>query len=123
MSNGSFVTSRYSSNKTGEIHPIRIQPETLTLVVNGATNEAPAGAATSPISAQVSQSKRALGLNARSVTVKFPTPGSTGYKADSPITLPWLAGVTAFDQFAKGQEVTYQGLTGSVVGTSAETAN
>lgn len=122
MSNGAFTNSKYSSNKTGAIHPIRIQPETLTLVVNGVTNTAPAGEVASPISAQVSQSKRSLGLNARTVTVKFSNVGTSGYKADSPISLPWLNGVAAFDLFAKGQEVSYQGLTGEVVGTSSETA-
>lgn len=122
MSNGSFTSSRYLSTKTGLIHPIRVQPETLTLVVNGVTNAAPAGAIANPISAQVSQGKRSLGLNARTVTVKFPAPGTSGYKADSPISLPWLNGDTAFNAFAKGQAVTYQGLTGEVVGTSAETA-
>lgn len=123
MSAGAFAISTYESNRTGDVHPIRIQPETLTLSVNGVTNAAAGGSATSPISAQVSQSKRSLGLNARSVTFKFPTSPPTGYKADSPITLPWLAGEDDFNQFARGQEVSYLGATGVVVGISPETAN
>lgn len=122
MSVGAFINSFYSSNKTGLTHPIRIQPETLALSVGGVANAAAAGPATSPISAQVSQGKRSLGLNARTVTIKFPTTAPAGYKVDSPITLPWLGGTADFDTFAKGDAVSYQGGTGEVVGTSAETA-
>lgn len=122
MSNGRFEKHFYSSNKTGLVHPIRIQPETLALNVGGVANASAAGPATNPISAQVSQSKRALGLNARTVTIKFPTTAPTGYKVDSPISLPWLAGTDDFDSFAAGDTVTYLGATGEVVGTTAETA-
>lgn len=122
MSAGRFTKSFYSSNKTGLIHPIRVQEETLALSVGGVANAAPAGPATSPISAQVSQSKRSLGLNARTVTIKFPTAAPTGYKVDSPITLPWLGGTGDFDGFASGDSVSYLGATGEVVGTTAETA-
>lgn len=122
MSAGSFINSFYSSNKTGLVHPIRIQPETLALTVAGTANAAPAGPATNPVSAQVSQSKRAKGLNARTVSIKFPTAGPTGYKVGSVIKLPWLAGATAFDAFKAGDAVTYLGATGEVVGTASETA-
>lgn len=122
MSTGSFINSLYNSNKTGDVHPIRIQPETLTLSVAGVTNAAATGPAGSPISAQVSQSKRAKGLNARTVTFKFTPTAPTGYKAESPITLPWLAGVGDFDSFKAGDAIAYQGGSGEVVGTTAETA-
>lgn len=122
MSTGKFEKHFYLSNKTGLVHPIRVQPETLTLNVGGVANASAAGPATSPISAQVSQSKRSLGLNARTVTIKFPTTAPTGYKVDSPITLPWLNGTADFDAFAAGDSVSYLGGTGEVVGTTAETA-
>lgn len=122
MSAGAYINSFYNSNKTGDVHPIRIQPETLALTVDGVANAAAAGPAGSPISAQVSQSKRALGLNARTVTIKFPTAAPAGYKVDSPITLPWLAGVSDFDGFVKGDTVSYLGATGELVGTTGETA-
>lgn len=122
MSAGAFLNSFYSSNKTGLTHPIRVQAETLALSVGGVANAAAAGPAGSPISAQVSQGKRSLGLNARTVTIKFPTAAPAGYKVDSPITLPWLGGATDFDTFARGDEASYLGASGEVVGTSAETA-
>lgn len=122
MSQGAFINSFYNSNKTGLVHPIRVQPETLALTVGGTANAAPAGPAASPISAQVSQGKRSKGLNARTVTMKFTPAAPAGYKIDSPITLPWLNSVTVFDAFAAGAAVTYQGGSGVLVGTSSETA-
>ena len=122
MSQGSFLIVNYESNKLGTIHPIRIQPETLTLNIGAVSNAAPAGTAILP-SAQVSQGKRKKGLNSRSVTFKF-APGDepTGYKAESPITLPWLQDNSAFDGAFAGQTGTYQGVAISIVGVANETA-
>jgi hypothetical protein len=122
MSAGNFITSFYASNRTGLVHPIRIQPETLALEIGGVANATPGGPATNPISAQVSQSKRSLGLNARTVTIKFPTAAPTGYAVGSTITLPWLNSAN-FDAISKSDAVTYLGATGEVVGTKPETAN
>jgi hypothetical protein len=122
MSQGAFIIVNYESNKLGTIHPIRIQPETQTLTIGSTSNTAPAGTAVLP-SAQVSQGKRKKGLNARSVTFKFaPGDAPTGYKEESPITLPWLQDNVAFNGAFAGQTGTYQGVAISVVGISNETA-
>ena len=122
MSAGAFETGRYQCVATGQIHPIRVQEETKALIVAGDTNAYPAGAADTPVSAQVSQSKRALGVNARTVTIKFPTAAPTGYKVGSVIKLPWF---TPFPtpNYAKGAAVTYLGSTGVLVGTQEEKVN
>ena len=122
MSQGSFQIVNYGSDKLSTVHPIRIQPETLTLTIGGTTNAAPPGSAILP-SAQVSQGKRKKGLNARTVTFKF-APGSqpTGYKPESPITLPWLQDNAAFSGAFAGQTGSYQGEDIVVVGTANETA-
>jgi hypothetical protein len=122
MSQGSFQIVNYGSNKLSTVHPIRIQPETLTLTIGGVTNSAPIGSGVLP-SAQVSQGKRKKGLNARTVTFKF-APGSqpTGYKPESPITLPWLQNNDTFNETFAGQTGTYQGSDIVVVGTANETA-
>ena len=122
MSQGSFQIVNYGSNKLNTVHPIRIQPETLTLTIGGTTNSAPVGTAILP-SAQVSQGKRKKGLNARTVTFKF-APGSepTGYKPESPITLPWLQNNDTFNGAFAGQTGSYQGEDIVVVGTANETA-
>jgi len=122
MSGGPFENGRYQCVATGQIHPIRVQPETKALDVDGTTNDYPAGAADTPVSAQVSQGKRSLGVNARTVTIKFPTAAPTGYKVGSPIRLPWFQPFPS-PNFAKGSVVTYLGATGELVGTSEEKVN
>lgn len=96
MSAGPFQISTYSSTATGSVHPIRVQPETLGISLGGVANAAAVGTAVLP-SAQVSQSKRALGINARAITFKFPAGGApTDYKELSPITVPWMVENAAF---------------------------
>jgi len=122
MSQGAFVIVNYGSNKLATVHPIRIQPETLTLNIGAVSNSAPTGTAVLP-SAQVSQGKRKKGLNARTVTFKFaPDAAPTGYKPESPISLPWLENNAAFNGAFAGQTGTYQGADIVIVGTSNETA-
>jgi len=121
MSSGAFVTSKYASTATATIHPIRVQPETLALQLGSTANAAPSGTAVLP-SAQVSRGRRSIGINARTVTVKFAA-GSvpSGYKAESPITLPWLQENSAFTTAVPGTTaVTYLGQTAILVGKSPE---
>jgi hypothetical protein len=121
MSAGAFSTSKYDSTATDLIHPIRVQPETLALQLGSTANAAPSGTAVLP-SAQVSRGKRSIGINARTVTIKFAA-GSvpTGYKAESPITLPWLQENAAFTGAVPGvTAVTYLGQTAILVGKSPE---
>jgi len=121
MSQGPFTTSRYESDILGTIHPIRVQPETLAITLGGTANAAPAGTAVKP-SAQVSQSKRAIGINARTVTFKFAAGSEPeGYKPDSPISVPWLQNNSAFTSAVPGiTAVVAYGSTAILVGTSPE---
>jgi hypothetical protein len=89
MSAGAFTDAFYSSNELGSVHPIRVQPETIALELGGQANEAPDGTAAVGPSAQVSRGKRAIGINARTVSIKL-TAALAGYKVGSVITLPWL---------------------------------
>jgi hypothetical protein len=112
----------YGSNKLSTVHPIRIQPETLTLTIGGTSNSAPVGTAVLP-SAQVSQGKRKKGINARTVTFKFAAGSEpAGYKPESPMSLPWLQNNAAFNGTFAGQTGSYQGADIVVVGTANETA-
>lgn len=121
MSAGIFTTALYSSNVTGTIHPIRVQPETLTLSLGGTANAQASGTAILP-SAQVSKGKRSIGINARTVTVKFTGANvPAGYKADSPITVPWMQNNAAFlTAVPNVTAVTYLGETAILVGKSPE---
>jgi len=122
MSAGAYIRSRYqASYGTGaNVHPIRIQPETVGLQFGTFINIPPIASANNPISAVVSRGKRAKGLGARKVTFKFvgATPVNGTYKADSPITLPWL---TPFPtEFVAGLEGTYLGEAITLVSISPE---
>lgn len=122
MSAGIFEIRKYLSTKTGQVHPIRVQPETLALTLGGNANGESAGALESPISAQVSQGTRSLGLNARTVTVTWVGAAPTDYKAGGTISLPWLD-ETGFDALTKGVTGTYLATPVRVVGTREEKAN
>jgi len=80
MSAGAFSRTFYESD-TGLIHPIRLQPETLAATIEGQALDPVAGPTTSSISAQVTGSRRGLGLFARYVTVAFTGTPPTGYLA------------------------------------------
>lgn len=118
MSAGSYLRSRYTSDD-GEVHPIRVQPETVALTIDGTANTAPTGSITSPISARVSGSRRGIGLKSRMVTVVFSAAPPTGYKADSPIALPWLEQST-FSGISRGDTGTYLGQAVEVLSKSPE---
>ena len=90
------------------VHPVLVQPETLALTINGVTN---AGSAVSninnPISAQVSGSRRALGLHTRMVAFRFTgTPPAT-YAANQTLRLPLLTKDIA-EVAVRGATGTYQ---------------
>lgn len=117
MSAGAFVRSTYQLDNASNA-AIRIQPETLALTLGGVANTAPGGAITVPGSASVSRGNRANGINARTVTIVFDTPPA-GYKANSPIRLPWLASVS-FASLVTGATGTYLGSPVTLIGKSPE---
>lgn len=75
MSNGQFTRTRYLVDYGAgtAIHPIRVQPETIDLVVATNANDPPTGAVTNPISAVVSRGKRSRGLRPRLIALRTPT--------------------------------------------------
>lgn len=121
MSAGRFRRSRYVATygNTTNVHPIRVQPETLALVIGGVTNTASTSPFTSPISAQISRSRRGLGLHARTVTVVFTDTAPTGYTLNSPIRLPLLTPEIAIAA-TPGVVGTYLENSVEVVGSTAE---
>lgn len=119
MSSGAFVDSFYESNELSTIHPIRVQQETIDLVLGGQANTAPAGTTAILPSAQVSRGKRSIGINARTVTIEF-TATKAGYLAGSKITLPWLGKTTFAAIKPKVTVGTYQEVACKVTGKSGE---
>lgn len=125
MSTGSFVRSRYQATyDSAMIHPIKVQPETLALSIElsgGAQDNEPLSGAvsiTSPISARVSGGRRALGLIARKISVRFTSTPPSGYLEGQTLTLPMLN--PNFSAVAAGTPGTYQGVSIEVVSVSPE---
>jgi len=93
MSNGQFTRTRYAASygSGDNIHPIRVQPETIDLVVATNSNDPPTGNITSPISAVVSRGKRARGLRPRMIALKTPaTSPPTGMLPGGIVLVPAL---------------------------------
>jgi hypothetical protein len=109
MSAGAFTRTFYEDDD-GDIHPIRLQPETLAATFASVANAAPAGPVDNEISAQVTGSRRGLGLFARYVTVKFTATPPTGYVAN------------AFYKIAIPNPTVYAGITVNSAGEYLETA-
>lgn len=118
MSAGNFLDAFYATNG-GEICAIRIQPETAALSLGGVANTIPAGPATQLASAQVSRGKRSIGVNARTVTVKFVGAGPDGYQANGKITIPWLNPGT-YEEIPNKATGTYLGAGVILAGKSPE---
>ncbi len=94
MSAGGYTTVGYVATYNNEnIHPITVQPETLTLsltfgnatVTNTGTD---IDEVNNPISAVVSRGRRSRGLNARKITVQFTATPPTNYQANGIVTVP-----------------------------------
>lgn len=119
MSAGNFINTRYDADYDVAIHPIRVQPETITAEIGTIVNAPPTAPATSPISAQVSRSTRSLGLHARVVFAKIAGTPPTGYAAGSTIRLPVLNS-TFYNAALKGVLIQHLGTTWTITGRRGE---
>lgn len=121
MSAGVFAQARYraSYSAVAQIHPIRVQPETVGLTIEGVGNDAPTDPITNPISARVSGGRRGAGLFARTVTLQFVSTLPAGYTPTGrlrvPLLNPEIAAVAS-----RGAAGVYLTLPVTVVGTQAE---
>lgn len=118
MSTGAFVLSKYETNE-GAIVPIKLQPETITATIGGTANAAPAAAVDPGYpSADVSRSKRAIGIHARTVTARITAP-ATDYLENTTVRIPVLT-EAVWDAATRGATVVCAAGTGVVAGKSAE---
>ena len=119
MSSGRFIRTVYESD-TLDTHPIRVQPETLGLTIEGTPNAAAPGPASSPLSAKVSGGARTLGLVARRLTIQFDEGAAPeGYFGFSALRVPWLV-ASNYNAIAVGDTGTYLGAPVTVIGLSPE---
>lgn len=118
MSAGAFLNSIYEAN-TGSFHPLRVQPETLQLVINGVTNAAPAGPIDNRQRAQVSKNNRSSGLKARKVNVRFTGAVPAGYATGEIYSLA-VPDPAVYNGIVEFQTGTYLGEAIEVVSVSPE---
>ena len=121
MSSGAFTRTFYqlSADNGGGIAPIRLQPETLAATIGGTVNAAPAGPATIPASATISQGRRSAGINARYITVAWDDAPPTDYSGlTARIVVP---DPTVYAGATLGAAVTYLDTAATVVGRTPET--
>ena len=107
MSAGDFVRSVYETNG-GVSYRIRVQPETLTLMINSVTNAGGAGTpGTDTPSARVGSGRQSFGVNARLVRLRFTATVPPGYSGGKDtISLPVLT-PAAFTAYAPGETGMY----------------
>lgn len=120
MSQGAFQYSRYV-NDDGEDMRIRVQPETLALVIGGVTNAG--GSGTDPVvgTVKTSQSRRAFGTKPRTVSFRFTAAPPTGYKGDPISNIPLLQ-EEIYDAATPLATGTYQGAAIEVISRSPESS-
>lgn len=115
MSAGELLYTRYTDN-AGNVHPIRVQPETAT-TWNPAV-QAPATAGFGRM--RVSGSRRGIGNFARMVTLRaLAGEEPDGYRPRSVTSIPVFT-AAAWNALTEDQEVTYLGAQWNVVGKRAE---
>ena len=118
MSAGTFTRTRYESD-TDLIHPIRVQPETLAATFATVPNAAPTGTPDSEISAQVTGSRRGLGLFARYITVVFTATPPVGYATGQSYKIPIMS-QSLFAAVSVGATGEYLGVATQVISKTPE---
>lgn len=88
MSAGGFVGAIYESNVLGETMPALVQPETLTLTLGNVANSSAGEDITLPLRVSMSRNRNALGVKARTVSLRWTATPPTGYKAGSVVRVP-----------------------------------
>lgn len=125
MSAGQFSREKYEVRGTNTpgitetvIVPIRVQPETVSLVIDGNNNDAPAGSVTLNVRAKARKGNTEYGIGARNITVAWTAAPPAGYE-DELLTVPILTPAT-FDAIAVDDTGTYLGAACIVVSKKQE---
>lgn len=118
MSQGSFTGSKYQSD-TGDVHFIKVQPETIAATLGGTANAAVPGAIDSVFAAEVNRGARAYGLRPRKVTIAFEENVPDGYRPYTSLSIPVLS-ASVFAGVSIGDSVSYAGGAGVVSSKSGE---
>lgn len=108
MSAGNFVDVLYESD-TADVHFLTIQPETAEATINGATNAAAAGPATSDFWFQRNRGATEYGGKPRFIRIRWNAGAApTGYSQSRSLLVPVLT-TAVFNGCSIGDAVTYLG--------------
>lgn len=105
MSAGGFVTSKYQSNDGG-IYKVKLQPETLLMLIDGVANSAPLGDVDQVVSAKVTKTRREIGMGCRAIAIRFTAAIPDGYKAGQIILVPVMTSAL-FNGLTGAEPVSY----------------
>lgn len=128
MSAGDFTIVNYEADYNNtQIHPIRLQPETLQAEFGatatpgeGVINAAPTGVTNNPISALATLGRKQAGLRARFVVGRWTSTRPAGYSGNTfKLIVPDRSN---FDGVNVGQSVRYLGQLGTIVSKEPERA-
>lgn len=119
MSFGPFVDTRYET-AGGSVHAIRVQPETISLEIDGISNGPPAGNIDSERGVSASGRRSTLFITARRVGLRV-TGGGGPYEEGTVHYVPVLEPAT-FQSYVlpKNKTGTYNGSPVVVIGSSPE---
>lgn len=118
MSSGGFSRSKYELDGSAQIVPVRVQPETILLDIDGTTNAEPAGNVTLSVTAYTRKSARQYGIGCRSITIAWNAGPPANYE-DENLSIPILT-VAAFAAINVGDTGTYLGTACTVVSKKSE---
>lgn len=119
MSTGAFINSKYADND-GNVLSIRLQPETLTLSINGTDNTEPAPEVNSPRGVSASGKQSILFTTARRVGIRI-TGGTAPFAVGTVHYVPVLTAANYQAMVSpRAQTGTYQSQACVVIGGSPE---
>ena len=121
MSSGPFLNTFYGVGDGSVVGNIRIQPETLTVTIDGTANAAVAGPANTERGISASGRRSTLFIGARKINLEVTGGDGSLLAVGETVSVPWLNPATFFGvALPKNQTGTYQGVPVRVVGTSPE---
>lgn len=106
---GSYTYAIYQDDQYSNYYRVKVQPETLSLVINSRQNLGSSGNAFDQNPMKIAGSRRKSTSTPRKVILKWVADPPSGYSRTGTIILPWLDAF-GFTQFAVGSQGEYLGL-------------
>lgn len=119
MSAGAFTQTFYEA-LSGDIHVVKVQPETLAASFSGIANDAPAGPATSNFWAKISKGNTEYGLRPRAVRFRWDAGQTPAGYQEGQTQIIHVMQNNVFNGITVNSVATYLGGTGTITGKLPE---